>query len=666
MRSSGPSSPATSHGTEIGSGRSTGVLSLLAAIREPSLSLAVWGLVFVCTGIAVAWFRTLHLDEAAALYGFSPSALLDPVWKRPEFAADFPNGEAAVLTSLVGQIYHLLGFLPLPRRVVVGAMIFAEFSTFGIGTFLCARAANAKLPAWTAGVVALLLTTGGFVNCDIARWAHPYYGSVYNFAYGFGFASVAAILNRKPISAGLLLGITAAIHPIIALFFGLIIATAGLIDLSGFRFSRLLAGGAIAVFLAGGWALLMLGGAGVSGEAVDPNRYIALARLMSMHWFPISIGVFTDRAFEASIPFVGIMVLVAALLRPFSAVDGRRDAQIGVAILLLLVVTGIGVFASEYSGIPLFVKLALHRASLIVLLLSGIVVIPRLAATAASRSILPAALATVLLLLSFWRDHGPPILMCILFAGAVLFEERNRRSRVELIFLAVTIALAVALVVLFAKTGAMPQVFDRTNIGTFRTGEPLFLLALAVAAAAWLLRIPAVLAISIAMGALAWTPQVDPLRDSNELARAKSFLQVQEWARAHTPPNALFMIDSSYSYGWREMSERPSFGTLREWLYSGWIYDTKASVFEEGIRRAEWLGLDIDHYLSMPKSLAANWQISQQARDNYNSINAEKLQEAAVKYGVSYFVFEKQRAAKLPDLPVAFTNDRYAVLAAKN
>jgi len=666
MRSSGPSSPATSHGTEIGSGRSTGVLSLLAAIREPSLSLAVWGLVFVCTGIAVAWFRTLHLDEAAALYGFSPSALLDPVWKRPEFAADFPNGEAAVLTSLVGQIYHLLGFLPLPRRVVVGAMIFAEFSALGMSAFVCTRVVNAKLPAWTAVVTAVFLTTGALISCDLARWFHPYYGSVYNFAYSFGFAAVAAILSRKPIWAGLSLGLAATVHPIIALFFGLAVAAIGVLDRPVIRLPRLLVGGSLTVILAGAWGALMLGGAGISGDAVDPSLYIALTRLMSVHWFPISIGVFSDRAAETALPFTGMMVLIATLLRPFSPAGERRDVQIGVAIVLLLAITFIGVFASEYSGVPLLVKLALHRASLVVLLLGAIIVIPRLAAIAASGSILPAAVATLLLLLSFWRDHGPPILLCLLFAGVVLLGERRRRPRAELMLAATTIAIAVVFLMIFVLTEVVSHPFKSSDVDVESIGVSLFLAALALATVAWLFRIPAMFAAGVAIGALAWTPQVDPLHNLRELELAKAFLQVQKWARASTPTDALFMIDPSYSYSWREMSERPSFGTLREWLYSGWIYDTKASVFEEGVRRAKWLGLNLDYYLDMPKPLTAYFQMWQQAKENYNSMDAERLRDAASRYNVSYFVFERRNVVKLPALPTAFANDQYVVLTVKN
>lgn len=665
MMAGGGNSLATASPEEIPAKPVLDLPFIPASLRSSAVSHTAWALVFVCAGIAVAWFRTLHLDEAAALYGFSPSALLDPVWGRPEFARDFPNGEAPMLASLVGQAYRVLGLLPLPRRLLVGIMIFAEFIALGLGAFLCARAANPRLPRWAATAAALLLTTGGLVSCDLARWFHPYYGSAYNFAYGFGFAGVAAMLARRPVWSGLSLGITAAIHPIIGLFFGLAVATIALVSLKEFRFVRLVAGGLIAVAIAGGWAWLVLGGTGVTGDAVAPRLYIALTRLMSAHWFPISIGVFSGRAFETSIPFTGFMLIVVALLRPLAPADGRVDARIGAAIAILLVVTAVGVFASEYSGIPLVVKLALHRASSVALLLGAIIVVPRLAADVVSGSVVQAALAAALLLLSFWRDHGPPILLCVFFALVVLFEERGRRPRAELALLAAALALVLALVAVFVQTGAMPLLFGNANLGISTLREPLFLVALVLAAGAWLLRMPAALAAAMAVGALGWAPQADLLRNSDELQRARAYLEVQQWARANTAPDALFMVDPTYNYAWREMSERPSFGTMREWLYSGWIYDTKASVFDEGLRRAKWLGLDLDNYLHRSDVATAYGEMWQQAKDNYNTMDARRLREAAATFRISYFVFDRQNIETLPGLPAVFENARYVVLAAK-
>ncbi|WP_449257001.1 hypothetical protein [Bosea sp. (in: a-proteobacteria)] len=640
------------------------ISSIARALRAPETAQVAFLLVLLCAGVAVTWVWMQHLDEVIALYGFSPTALIDPSWLHPEFASDFPNGEAEMLKSLAGQIYYRLGALGVPRNIFVSGMVFIEFCTLALGAFLCARAAAPERPAWTAVVAALLLTTGSLVSCDLARWFHPYYGSAYNFAYGFGFAAMAAILRHKPIWAGLCLGVTAAFHPIIALFFGLAIAVAALLDLSKFGLARLVAGGAVVLVITAAWTITMFGDAGVSGETVDPQLFVALSRLMSSHWFPITIGVFWDRAFETSIPFTGFMVLLVTLLRPFTPTTGQLDRRIGAAILLLLAVTAVGFVASEYSGVPLLVKLALHRASSGVLLLGAIVVVPCLAFDVVSGSFFRAALAAALLLMAFWHNNGPPVLLCIAYAIVVVLEERASRPRAELWMSGTAILAALAIVAMFAGTSAMPELFGHLNLGVSALRHPLFLLAAALAAAAWFLRAPVALAAALAVGALAWAPQAAPIRDPAELEQAASFRQVQEWAQANTPVDSLFMLDPTLLYGWREVSKRPSFGTLREWLYSGWTYNTRADVFRKGLERARWLGLDMKRYLNTPDRTATYFRMTDEARRLYNSMDELRLAKAAAQFGISFFVFDRQSATKLPTLSIAFQNERYIVLAA--
>lgn len=638
--------------------------SMIAALSAPKLVQTAFVAVFLSAGMAVMWFWMRYLDEVIALYGYSPTAMIDPTWLLPQFAADFPNGEANMLKSLTGQIYHQLGAVGLPRNALVAGMIFAEFCTLGFGAFLCARAAAPERPAWTAGVAALLLSTGSLISCDLARWFHPYYGSAYNFAYGFGFIAMAAMLKRKPIWAGIFLGVTAAFHPIIALFFGLAIAVVGLLDLSKLRRAEFVAGGAAAFVIVTVWTTTMFSDAGVSGETVDPQLFVALARLMSSHWFPITIGVFRDRAFETSVPFTGFMVLLITLLRPLTPTVSRFDWRIGAALLLLLVVTAVGFVASEYSGVPLLVKLALHRASSVVLLLGTIIVVPRLALDVVSGSLLRAALAATLLLMAFWHNNGPPILLCVAYAIVVVFEERASRPAAELWMAVMAIVVALIVVAVFAGTPAMPELFGHLNLGIAALRRPLFLLAAVLTATAWFLRTPMALAAALAVGALSWAPHVAPIQDPAELKQAASFRQVQQWAQANTPIDSIFMLDPTLLYGWREISKRPSFGTLREWLYSGWTYNTRADVFREGLGRARWLGLDVESYLNTPDRTATYARMTEDARKLYNSMDESRLATAAAQFKISFFVFDKQSGAKPPALPVAFQNERYTVLAA--
>jgi hypothetical protein len=625
---------------------------------------AAWIALVGVAGLLVAWLRTSHLAESAAFFGFEPSGLLDPVWQRPAFTADFPNGEAEMLKSLVGQAYRMLGYLPLSERTLVGGMILAEFACLAAGAYVCARFADRRLPAWTALGAALFLTTGTIVNCDLARWFHPYYGSAYNFAYGAGLAGFAAILAGRPVAAGLALGVTAAIHPIIALFFGLAMAAAVAVRLPRYRIGSLAAGAGLALLIGGGWAYVMLARSGVTGGEVDPALYVGLTRLMSVHWYPISIGVFTTRSWETFLPFTGMMVLFASVAGGPGSLSNPAHRQFAAALAVLLVVTAAGVFLSEYSGIPLLVKLALHRASAVALILAAIIIVPALLQSAVSASPPRAALSALLLVMPFWRGNGLPILLCMLYALLVAFEERGRRSRAGLALPLLAAGLAAVIVGLLHAFGSMAAIFSEHTHGLGNFGKPLFAVAFALALLARLLRQPALLAIPLLLGVAAWSPALTKFRNEDTLAQARAYLEVQDWARENTAPDALFMVDPGHAYGWREHSERPSFGTLREWLYSGWIYNTQAEVMAEGMRRTASLGIDLEAFLARPGLSVSNGyaELRSEASRRFHSAPPEWFAEMAATYGIDYFVLDKTKTQALPDLPRAFENERYAVL----
>jgi len=139
---------------------------------------------------------------------------------------------------------------------------------------------------------------------------------------------------------------------------------------------------------------------------------------------------------------------------------------------------------------------------------------------------------------------------------------------------------------------------------------------------------------------------------------------VQEWARDSTPPGSVFMMDPVQPYAWRQYSQRPSFGTLREWLYSGWIYNTRPETLDEGLRRAGLLGISRRDLEPAPGQAGAEHYsaIVAKARSAYAAMDAETLDQFAADNNISYFVFERASRADLTDLNVVFENEQFAVV----
>lgn len=632
--------------------------------REESFSTSAWLALACATIVAIAWYAARDVVLQTALFGFTPVGMMHPTEFMPDFAADFPNGEGEMMKSLVGRAYLLLGTLGLPERLSAMAMIAAEAAIMMAGAFWLARKTSPHLPVWTALAAAVLMSTGTIASADFARWFHPYYGSVYNFAFGLGFAALAATLDKRLILGGVLIGLCATVHPIIALFIGIAMGLAVLSTIRSYSAGAILSGVIAAAAVFALWYLVAYRGASITAGSIDNETFTTLTRLMSFHWHPIGLGIFGARAWEVLLPFCALGIVFAAALALGQARPAVTDRQVATAVVGLFLISLAGLWLSETTTNPVLIKLALHRSSLGLLLLAAIVSVPRLMALAVTGPLVPAIVAGGLLLLPFWRGHGLPVAGAALFGimvAAGLSGSIDRRGRSLLI--ASLIAVAGVCVALFFWGHAGAIILDvRATLGSIDTFG--FVAALAVMMAARLLRTPALAAGAIVIGVAVWAHQINPMRDPEIRAKAEMFLEVQEWARASTPRGSVFMLDPAQSYAWRQYAQRPSFGTLREWLYSGWIYNTRPQTLEEGLRRAGLLGVSRSDLEPAPGQTGADQYavIVARARSAYAAMDAAALDRFAADNKISYFVFERASRPDLSTLTVVFENEQFAVV----
>jgi hypothetical protein len=114
------------------------------------------------------------------------------------------------------------------------------------------------------------------------------------------------------------------------------------------------------------------------------------------------------------------------------------------------------------------------------------------------------------------------------------------------------------------------------------------------------------------------------------------YFYTQVWAKSNTRKDALFMTDPTHYYGWRDFSERSSFGNLREWGYSGIAYHNDKEVYQEGIKRLEEFGIDIniisDENLRKSKWRVYGHELSKVARDVFYDMSAVDFKFFRRKY----------------------------------
>lgn len=630
-----------------------------------NLAAWTWGVLAALICFGISYFVVRHADIEAAVRGFSPISMLHPVTTGPNFGQDFPNGDLELQRSLLGRAYRLVGSVfPSSDTIVLTVMIVLEAGILLASAAILCRRLNPDLPAWTAIGGGVLLASGTIVSCDLARWFHPSYGYVYNIAYAAGFLAVAATLRRRLVWAGLLVGLAATFHPIIAFFFGLAVGSMVLWRWREYSLGSALLGGAVAVLVAAAWYLVAFRDAGIAAGDINHARFASVTHLMSFHWHPVDMGVFGKRAWETLLPLLAAVIVFAANLRLAKPETSTGDQQILVAVALLMAVSLVGVWISMQSTSPLLIKLALHRASLIALMLMAALSVPRMLEQVRTGNFLLAVAAGVLLLLPYWRTNAMPILGGIGFGVLVLLMSKSGQSQLDRRLTISALALAVVVCVALYLNGYFSAIVMDTNMALAPLTAPLFAIAIVLVVAARMFSSPLPLAAAVALGAYSWGPALDTMTPQPIRHRATAYMDAQLWARNNTPEGSVFMLDPTMAYGWRLYSQRPSFGVIREWIHSGWIYDTNAAVMAEGLRRAEALGLDVWRYADAARSdnEATYAQMMRDAEHLYYERGGAALQDFARQNGIAYMVFDKEKNYKLPDLPIVFENDTFAIL----
>lgn len=635
--------------------------SMLTARARPSIG----GYdVFAIGGLLVAlasawWFRVSHLDLKIAVEGASPFLFSDS-WLHPErYAGDFDSSATELLKSLPMWVYPFAQTLGLPLEPVIGVMIALELAVLAVASFWSARllAPAAGVPG--AAIAAIFVATGAMAAANLSNFGFPFYGWVYGFGYAGALAGVAEAARGSLRRAALWLALAFASHPIIAIFGG---AWAGLIVLVTLRqrsVREILESAAIFLVPALGWTALIISTGRVDTGGIDQSLFSMIVHAMSYHWRPVELGIFTILGDRGALPMLGMLAAMAVAADVIVDREVRKFIALGAAAMMLI--AAIGVLSSWQTESPLLLKLSLQRATGFVSVVGALLVGAMIWRDVVEGTRLERAAGVYLALSAFVPGFGVGLAPIVVRAGVHLWTRRKQMSAGAGV--AAFFALAAIAFALYAQTrGWLTNWMDGAHIGAPWA-------ALVGAAAVFL---PprrwagAALAVACAVSAFFWARTTDTLGSATSLARAKDFYAAQMWARQNTPARTIFMLDPAQGYGWRDISQRPSFGGVRDWLHSSIIYNSRPALLEEGIKRAEFVGVNPGAYLSLelsPSVRAGQW-LDEALRGNYYTADAPFFAAAAKQFGVGYVVFEKQYMPAPSPLPVAYQNDHFVIAKA--
>jgi len=125
------------------------------------------------------------------------------------------------------------------------------------------------------------------------------------------------------------------------------------------------------------------------------------------------------------------------------------------------------------------------------------------------------------------------------------------------------------------------------------------------------------------------------------------------------------MVDPTIYYGWRDFSQRASFGNLREWIHTSWAYSHSFENYQEGMRRFEEFSIDLNRYIAMRPISNSFSKLHSAVREKYYVFDHDFFLTLAKKYGINYFLFNKEYNRSILNMPIVFENRHFMICSSE-
>jgi hypothetical protein len=456
----------------------------------------------------------------------------------------------------------------------------------------------------------------------------------------------------------------------------------------------LLRGLGLFVGVAGIWTFLNMSRANVvSSIAGYEDIWFALMRYQSSHLDPLFRGVFTSEHEKAFLPFVCFVFWIFYFM--FRASPARQsDRRFIGGMMAILALVGVGLLNAAFDFHPTLTKLAFPRANELIALVGSVYICSGAYTVLRTGGKLERILVLGVFLQPFFYKNGMFSLLFTLLAVLFLVQLRTRnlfgsvgrRTLLSILGLAPLVLFCLYLTLGYVEQWRYSAYFGEPLIWRWWAAGGAAVLAIAAVAKTplwsnqWTRRgIQALWFVGILAAGLHWqtlknswrpegaggaaTELFATLRGEPRFPVPHDYQDLQLWAQSNTPKDALFLVDPGYAYGWRAYSQRSSFGSAREWLYTQPLYATDVALLKEGLRRARIFGIDVRRAVREEK-FGQLWtsRIQKSVRRTFYGADEKWLKKIAEENAIDYAVFEKALMTRSLQLPAVYENAVYQVV----
>jgi len=619
-----------------------------------------------------AYFNFWGLYENIALSGFSPIHYTHLKLFPQNFVSNFTSGVEHYDKSLMMALYPLLGkYLHIPPEMTLKGVMILEYIALFMTSFFLLKALRPQSGSLEIFTLWFVFCSSYGMDVNIANFGFFLQGQFYNFALLFAIIGILSCLKDRFILAAFSLMLTLLIHSTMGLMAIFLVLFTFLPFPNRLFQKRLLLPFSllgIGVVIWCGWIVLQ---SHTGSGTIPQDLWVSMTRMGNYHWYPYHLGFFTGDPWEFFIPFLCFLLLLIHYF-PLKKDMTEVDNKIVFVFLGALFLTILGVFISVFLPYPFLIKLALHRASLFILFFGWPYLVWGIYQDIKEGSILQKALALTTLLFPFLQRPSIFMILPTLFLTYSTIKKSFQNPsfsevRSWVIWLILGIFLFLLVLMNYGDFAAL-KVFLIKAVG--RRWWEFFFVIFVVFQLLHFLKIknfalsdklmPFFSAMVLLYGIAIF--QKGRLPSHDEFARGQDYIETQIWVKNNTPNTALFMVDPTIHYGWRDFSQRSSFGNSREWVHVSWLYDSDEHIFREGMRRFSLFKLPIENYLTgfFPVT-RGHHKLTADVENAFYNFDEKWFENVQRIYGIHYVVMQKEKLKKQYAFPIVFENQRFVV-----
>jgi hypothetical protein len=622
-------------------------------IHIPAQALKPWLFFAACAGLTLfislnAW---RHLDDRAIYPGWLVQDYIAYETKGENMALDFKKNAASkiyehCLVMWPGLfLYEKFGLAPekynrahvfLQTALLIGGLAFL------IATFT---------KSWWMNWLALLLTLGtpyalknlGFFYGSISFLETLSLPMYYAPAHAMIFMALACFFRERLLGMFIFIGLTVWCHVVMGFMLAVFIGAYFLVrPRAAFR-PAFLAGLLICAALSLSVGGSTLGLAAGDSAGIPMEEWLKQVRMFGTHWF---LSSRPQAALGQLSTMLGLTFIFFALLPRLSLERPLREKLMAGAAGIW-VFTLVGLVFVEIVPVQMVIRLCPQRSLFLVSILT-----------------VPLAACWLLSLVSESEAWPRRLAAAALFGLVMIFWTYQRSFSLWLMVMPLLAGLV------WPRLEPWPAMGRRFR---FLAGEP------APAGRLYkLLALGLVAALTIGGVGLAvrniyrlYNVYLTPWAKENP-AKLSGFREVQLWAEAHSPGQALFMADPANYYSWSAYSRRSHFGNVQDWGFRHLVFISDAAGWLEGRRRLREFGLDLDRI--RPEEVGPGLsdpyfaQFLPLVSSLYYALPPERFEYFRRVYQVDYAIMEKAKVKEARGqllrqrFPVVFENDYYYVL----